>query len=48
MLYMALEYGTIQTGTSDGYALGDGSRLGLASGFGESVGLFANGAVDLE
>jgi hypothetical protein len=45
MLYMGLEYGTIQTGTFDGDAPGDGSRLGLAGGQAEFVGLFANVAV---
>jgi hypothetical protein len=45
MLYMVLEYGTIQTGTSDGDAPGDGSRLGLAGGRAELVGLFANVAI---
>jgi hypothetical protein len=45
MSYMVLEYGTIRTGTSDGDALGDGSRLGLASGRAENVGFFADVAV---
>jgi hypothetical protein len=42
---MVLEYGTIHTGTSDGDAPGDGSRLGLEGGRAEFVGLFANAAV---
>jgi hypothetical protein len=42
---MVLEYGTIQTGTSDGDTPRDGSRLGLAGRRAEFVGLFANVAV---